>query len=97
MKDKEIIICECHSTEHQFVFLYAEDDSPENDGKKFPLCYVHVHLNKIPFWKRLRYGLRYIFGYQCRYGAFDEFILNPEDAPKIQKLADYLKSMKDEN
>jgi hypothetical protein len=35
--------------------------------------------------------LRYIFGRQCRYGAFDEFIFNPEDSDKLQNLVDYLK------
>ena len=84
MKDIDILICECHSTEHQLVFLYEEDEETGN------MCYVHVHLTKLPFWKRIKYAFRYIFGYQCRYGAFDEFILNPDDAPKIQKLADYL-------
>ena len=25
MEEREIIICECHSTEHQYIFLYDED------------------------------------------------------------------------
>ena len=39
-----------------------------------------------------KYGIKYIFGYRCKYGAFDEFIFKPEDAYKIQRLANYLKS-----
>ena len=88
--DKDIIICECHSTEHQMLFLYSSDKD-EKTGKEYPMCYTHVNLNKKSFFKRLVYGVKYIFGYKCRYGAFDEFIFNPEDAPKIQKLVDYLK------
>ncbi|MBR1436345.1 MAG: hypothetical protein IJ584_14685, partial [Bacteroidales bacterium] len=53
--------------------------------------YIAVHLNKKPFWKRLKYAIKYIFGYQCKYGAFDEIILNPDDAERLQKVVDYLR------
>lgn len=86
---KEILICDCHSTEHQLVIYYSEDEL--DNGKKYPMCYFHVLLNKKPFWERLVYGIKYIFGYQCRYGAFEEFIFNPQDAEKLEKLAKYLK------
>jgi hypothetical protein len=89
MRDKDILICDCNSTEHQFIFLYEED---ENNGEKHPMCFVHTHLNKRPFWERVKYGIKYIFGYRCRFGAFDEFILNPDDADKLQKLVDYLRT-----
>ena len=85
--DKEIIICECNSTDHQIVFLYSDD---EYGDRKIPTCYAHVHLSKRPFWDRLKYGIKYIFGYKSRFGAFDEFIFNPEDAMKIGDLAEYL-------
>jgi hypothetical protein len=39
------------------------------------------------------YGIKYIFGYKCRYGAFDEFIVNPKDADKIQEIVYYLKKI----
>lgn len=59
------------------------------------MCYMHIHLNDTnTFWQRVKYGIKYIFGYKCRYGAFDEFIFNPEDAPKLQKLVDYLNGQK---
>ena len=85
---KDLLICGCHSTEHQMVVLYSED---EIEGITYPTVYIHTHLNKRPFWQRVCYGLRYIFGRQCRYGAFDEFIFNPEDSDKLQNLVDYLK------
>jgi hypothetical protein len=81
---KDILICECNSTDHQLVLLYDHEDDN-------PMCYVHIHLTKKPFWERVKYGFKYIFGYQSRYGAFDEFIFNPEDADKLQKVVDYLK------
>ena len=85
---KEILICDCHSTEHQIIFLYEEEE--DENGEKYPVCYAHIHLNKLSFWRRIIYGVKYIFGYQSRYGAFEEFIFNPEDSIKIQNLSDYL-------
>jgi hypothetical protein len=85
---KDLLICDCHSTEHQMVVLYSED---EIEGISYPMCYFHIHLNKRPFWERVKYGFNYIFGRQCNYGAFDEFVFNPEDYDKLQKLVDYLK------
>ena len=86
-ESKDILICECHNTEHQMLVLYADDDGS-------PMVYIHTHLNKRPFWERLKYGIKYIFGYQSRYGAFDEFIINPKDADKIKDIVKYLKNKK---
>ena len=89
MKNKQdLLICECHSTDHQIILSYSED--VDKEGKTYPMCYAHVHLRKHRFFGRVIHGIKYIFGYQCRYGAFDEFIFNPEDAPKLQELVDYL-------
>lgn len=89
----DILICECHSTDHQIILLHEyEEEIDENGIKKiYPMCYAHINLNKTTFWRRIKYGIRYIFGYRCRYGAFDEFIFNPNDADKLQILVNHLK------
>ena len=93
LKDtKEILICDCHSTEHQVVVYYSEDQF--DDGMTYPMVYFHIHLNKLKFWERVKYAIKYIFGHQSRYGAFEEFIINPEDAEKLQNVVDYLKIKK---
>jgi hypothetical protein len=101
----ELFICDCHSTDHQMIFIHEYEEEAikdENDKyvldekgnvtytKKYPMCYAHVHLVSHSFWSRVKYGIKYIFGYKSRYGAFDEFIFNPEDAPRLQKLVDHL-------
>lgn len=83
MKHTELFLCECNSPEHQFIVSYWDEDEGE--------VYIAIHLNKKPFWKRLKYAIKYIFGYQCKYGAFDEIILNLDDAERLQKVVDYLK------
>jgi hypothetical protein len=82
--NKDLFVCDCHSTEHQMVVMKERDE-------QHPIVYVHIHLAKRPFWQRVSYGLRYIFGRQCRYGAFDEFIFNPDDLSKLENIVTHLK------
>ena len=84
MNKKEILICECNSTDHQMIFLYDDEDVD------YKSVYMHIHLAKLTFWNRLKYGIKYIFGYQSKYGAFDEFIVNTDDANKFKKIYEYL-------
>ncbi len=91
-KKTDIFICECYSTEHQVVVYY--DNGEDDYGSIYPMCYFHIHLTKRPFWERVKYGFNYIFGRKSRFGAFDEFIINPEDSDKLQEIVDYLKDMK---
>jgi len=77
--EENILICDCSSTEHQIILRYDEEDKE---------CYAHIHLTNLRgFFARLKYGLRYIFGYKCRYGAWDEFIFKPAHASKLRELA----------
>lgn len=85
-KNETILVCDCNSIEHQMLILKYDDG-----------VYVDIHLNKIPFWKRLIYGIKYIFGYQSIYGAFDEFIFKKEHADKLIEVGNYLNSLKNEN
>jgi hypothetical protein len=82
---KDIFVCNCHNTEHQMVVMKERDE-------QYPMVYVHIHLTKRPFWQRVSYGLRYIFGRQCRYGAFDEFIFNHDDLYKLENIVEHLKT-----
>ena len=77
----DIIICECHSVEHQLIFRY---DKEYND------VYISVHLYDYHtgikgFFIRLWRGIKYAFGYKCKYGAWDEIIVEKEKFKKIIK------------
>lgn len=80
------LICSCHSTEHQMV-IYKTSDPLYG-----PECYVHVHLVKRSFLYRLFYGLCYIFGYKSRYGAWDEFILDPKHIDALEDIVNHLQT-----
>ena len=81
--DNEILLrCECSSCEHQLIVSWDNDDGE---------VYVHVHLTSYKsFWQRLWYGLKYAFGYKCRYGAFDEVVLRREDSNGLQNVVNHL-------
>ena len=85
MEDKtDILICQCHTAEHNIIVRYL-------DG----IVYVDYHLVRHGFWSRLKYAFRYLFGFQSKYGAYGEIILNPDDWKKVQNIADYLKEIKE--
>jgi len=84
--ERKIILCSCHSIEHQVVFVKF-DDEPET-------VYMEVHLTTYRnFWKRLWVGIKYAFGRKSNYGAWDEFIFEKENLKEMQTfLTNELKS-----
>lgn len=78
--NKELLVCECGHLEHQLVF------SLEQDGTVNSM----IHLTRLSFWKRLKYGLRYIFGKQSGYGAFEEVIFTRDHLPKLKLIVKHL-------
>ena len=88
MEDKfeetEIMICECNSLEHQAKFYYWK-------GENYDIFNVVIHLSGRGFFYRFWYGIKYIFGFKCRYGAWDEFLMSQKDR---QLLRDFLNKEK---
>lgn len=82
--EQEFFICQCNNVEHQMVFRYFKDDD-------FGDVYVTIHLVPDSFWKRIKNAFKYIFGYKSKYGDFDEFILKPTDADRLQEIVNYLR------
>lgn len=78
--DNETFICACYNVEHQLIFTSSDGD-----------VFMSIHL--VPernIFKRIWYAIKYIFGYKCRYGHFDEFIFQRKDAYKLARILNYL-------
>ena len=86
MKD-EIVICDCSSAEHQLVLRY-DDDKDKDLGRQ---VFVEIHLVPLVWYKRLWLGIKYIFGYKCKYGNFEEMILSPKHARQVYDLYRFLR------
>jgi len=80
---QDVLICDCTSAEHQIILGYFEPDDE-------PVVYLTVHLSKKPFWERVKHAVKYIFGYKCTYGSFDETIIGPEHVEKLQAAIDHI-------
>jgi len=76
--------CACGSSEHTLRFVLDSDNNT---------IYTLVFLNQYRgFWKRLLVAIKYLFGYKCKYGHWDEWILKPEDVTEITLLLNKIKN-----
>ena len=73
-------ICGCGTPEHQFILSYFTDEEPE-----WRWLYLNVHLTtwRNPF-RRLLAAVRYVFGYRCRFGEFDEVVMYRHHAEQVR-------------
>lgn len=85
LKNDEILVCACHSTEHQIVI---QKDEEEN------VLYCSIHLCPLPWYKRIVNGMKYIFGYRCKYGDFDEFIFDKNHVILLSQMTEFLRNEK---
>lgn len=75
----DFFVCQCYSGEHTLRFMYDKD----NDE-----LYTEVFLAQPNnFFKRCWIAIGYVFGYKCRYGHWDCWMLSKDDR---QKLIDVL-------
>jgi len=90
MRINDVIICDCHTDEHQIIFKYDTED------KGWENVFISYHLQNHNFWDRLKYGIKYIFGYRSRYGGWGELILSTdkETIRKFENVLKYLKKIK---
>lgn len=82
---RETLICYCNSEEHQFSFVWFEDEQGKGE------VFMEIHLTPNTFWERLKNAIKYILGYRSVYGDFDEVILKKEDVHKLEKVVEFLK------
>ena len=74
--------CSCGSTEHTIRFTIDKGDKE---------LHTDIYLNQWrPFWKRVWVGIRYIFGYKCKYGEWDCWILNEDDTTRLRDMCNEL-------
>jgi hypothetical protein len=77
--DRKYFECICASLEHTVVVDTFED---EDQSVSF-----YFNLAPVRFWRRLKFAVKYLFGYQCKYGHFEDMML---DRQKARELRDTL-------
>lgn len=74
---EEYYQCSCFSDEHMVkVILYKEDK----------MLSLIIALRKFNFWNRIIPAIKYLFGYECKYGHFDDFLFQPDDITSFRKV-----------
>jgi len=75
--------CDCSSDQHLVkVSCDVDDTHPQRDSN---LC-LHTQLIHQRWYVRIWYATKYVFGYQCRYGHWEETVLNLEKVEKLHML-----------
>jgi hypothetical protein len=83
--DNIFLVCECRSPEH--VVQITANTMKDSDT----VLYIGVQLPKLPWHKRVVRGVKYIFGYQCKYGHWDEAVIGGSEAISLMEfLSDVL-------
>lgn len=77
MTRPEIMVCQCTSTEHQVVYWKDPEDRQ---------VYMSVYLAPLPLLKRIWEAIRYVFGYRCRYGHWEEFVMGEEHLADLRQI-----------
>lgn len=77
----DIMICGCGDPAHHLLFTLDEDA---------PQVWLHYQLLLEPWYKRIWYGVRYIFGHQSRYGAYGELVINESNVDKLQQIIEHV-------
>ena len=76
----EFFECHCFAEEHTIKFSYEEE---------YNELYLSVFLNQYrPWWHRIWVATKYVFGYKCRYGHWDTWSLNVDDADRLRDFVD---------
>jgi hypothetical protein len=83
----DFMLCDCNSPSHQIIIGYDEH------VEGWPEIYLSIHLIKRGFWRRLKYAVKYLFGYKSRYGAWDEFLFCKDHIPVVKRLLSHLESI----
>jgi hypothetical protein len=74
--------CICHSPEHTLKVEYDAD---------MKNLVFSVHLNQYRnIFKRIWTGIKYIFGYKCKFGQWDIFEMQNQDIPKFKRILELI-------
>ena len=91
----EFFICDCESIEHQVVMQIWEWNKDESIdaikewGTAEEQIDVSIHVT-LPVWmnffQRCWAAIKYIFGYECKYGHFDVVNITYDDSERMIKV-----------
>ena len=83
----QIVVCDCHSSEHHLQLHYFIDNDNPFPREVYIQPFLNTYYN---FWKRVKAGIKYIFGYKCMYGQWDSMCITRENYQAFKDMIDFL-------
>ncbi len=81
--------CDCNSCDH-VLRMISDNEWPDE-------CYIETHLKNLSFFKRLCLAVKYVFGFQSKYGHWEEYIWNKEKVIQMKNFCEeFLKENKND-
>lgn len=78
----EYLDCACNSSDHTLRFITHDEYKGDE-----PAMYTEVQLRQYHRWyARLWAAIKYVFGYECRYGHWDCFLFEKATAVRLRDL-----------
>jgi hypothetical protein len=77
--ERVLIECSCTGLDHSFILSLVQ-------AKGCKYLYLEPHLTKKPLLQRIWHALKYIFNMSCRYGDFDETVIDEIQARKMREV-----------
>jgi hypothetical protein len=84
--EHHVVVCGCGDTAHHLLFTLDSDE---------PEVWLHYQLELKPWYKRLWIGIKYIFGYQSKYGTYGELSINETNIHNFEKIVEHVKGKKE--
>ena len=82
VKNSGVILCTCMCPEHNIIYIKDPDDSE---------VWLHFMLTKQAWYKRIWLGIKYIFGYQSRYGMYGEMLITEANVDRLEDIIQHIK------
>lgn len=84
----EYLECICCDVNHVTQFAWWRDETDDDDPYWDELS-IETQLNPRHSWyKRIWLALKYIFGYQCRYGHWSEATLQVDEVKRLKEICE---------
>ena len=81
MQEFRYLECRCSTPEHTVRFAKDED-----------FVYMTFFLADLPWFSRVVNAVKYVFGYKCMYGHFDEVVLGKEELGSLIEILEEAKN-----
>lgn len=82
----EFFECMCGSDEHTLRFTLNFDVNDYSGD--YPCIYTSIFLREKVWWERIWVAVKYVFGYKCIYGHWDNWEMLPKDVHRLKAMCE---------